>query len=135
MRRLDHPAMTSVSGSRQSGRTPLHEVGETPDYRFTLANERTFLAWVRTSLAMTAAGVAVVQFMPGPPAIRLALGFILISFGGILAAVSYGHWERNERAMRLGERLPHSQVPRLTAGALALVALTALTLTIINLVR
>lgn len=45
------------------GRTPLQEVGKAPDYRFTLANERTFLAWVRTALAMMAAGVAVVQFV------------------------------------------------------------------------
>jgi putative membrane protein len=119
---------------REGGRTPLHEVGETPDYRFTLANERTFLAWVRTSLALMAAGVAVVQFVPGPALLRHTLGFVLVSFGGILAAVSYGHWERVERAMRLGERLPHSMIPRLTAAALAVVAVVALTLMIVDLV-
>ena len=123
------------SGSRRTGRPPLHETGETPDYRFTLANERTFLAWVRTALAMMAAGVAVVQFVPGLPVVRHALGFILISLGGLLAGISYAHWERNERAMRLGERLPHSPVPRLVAGVLALAALVALVLTIIDLVR
>ena len=119
---------------RDDGRTPLHEVGETPDYRFTLANERTFLAWVRTSLALMAAGVAVVQFVPGPTGLRHTLGFVLVSFGGILSAVSYGHWERIERAMRLGERLPYSRIPRLTAAALALVAAVALTLMIVDLV-
>ncbi len=36
-----------------------------PDYRFTLANERTFLAWQRTALGLLAAAVAVVQFVPG----------------------------------------------------------------------
>ena len=30
--------------------------GEEPDYRFTLANERTFLAWVRTALGLLAGG-------------------------------------------------------------------------------
>jgi putative membrane protein len=109
-------------------------VGETPDYRFTLANERTFLAWVRTSLALMAAGVAVVQFVPGPAVLRHTLGLVLVSFGGILAGVSYGHWERVERAMRLGERLPHSRIPRLTAAALALVAVATLTLLIVDLV-
>jgi len=126
---------TEGSSARRSGRAPLHEVGESPDYRFTLANERTFLAWVRTALAMMAAGVAVVQFVPGLTVVRHALGFILISLGGLLAAVSYTHWERNERAMRLGERLPHSPVPRLVAAVLTLTAVVALTLTIIDLAR
>ncbi len=126
---------TEGSSARRSGRAPLHEVGESPDYRFTLANERTFLAWVRTALAMMAAGVAVVQFVPGLAVVRHALGFILISLGGLLAAVSYTHWERNERAMRLGERLPHSPVPRLVAAVLTLTAVVALTLTIIDLAR
>ncbi|MGH3332626.1 MAG: YidH family protein [Nocardioidaceae bacterium] len=127
-----------TSSDRPAGRSPrppLHDVGEPPDYRFTLANERTFLAWVRTSLALMAAGVAVVQFVPGLPVIRHALGFVLIALGGVLAAVSYAHWERNERAMRLGERLPHSPIPRVVAAVLALSALAALVLTIVDLVR
>ncbi len=32
------------------------------DYRFPLANERTFLAWMRTCLALMAAAAAVIQF-------------------------------------------------------------------------
>lgn len=116
------------------GRVPLHEVGETPDYRFSLANERTFLAWVRTSLAMMAAGIAVVQFVPGLPVVRHILGVVLITLGGVLAGVSYEHWERNERAMRLGEQLPRSAVPRLVAAVLTLAALAALALTITDMV-
>ncbi|HCA88095.1 MAG TPA: hypothetical protein DEQ61_23100 [Streptomyces sp.] len=115
------------------GRAPLHEVGEAPDYRFTLANERTFLAWVRTALAMMAAGVAVVQLVPGLDLVRHALGLLLISLGGVLAGVSYSQWERSERAMRLGQRLPHSPIPRLVAAVLTLTALTALVLTIVDL--
>lgn len=125
--------MSESPRRRRDDNHPLHQVGETPDYRFTLANERTFLAWVRTSLGLMAAGVAVVQFVPGPSLLRHTLGFVLVSFGGILAAVSYGHWERIERAMRLGERLPYSRIPRLTAAALALVALATLTLLIVDL--
>ncbi|HEU4947849.1 MAG TPA: DUF202 domain-containing protein [Kribbella sp.] len=125
--------MTDETSTRRS-RLPLDEVGEPPDYRFTLANERTFLAWIRTALALMAAGVAVVQLIPGLPVMRHALGFVLISLGGVLAAGSYAHWEHNERAMRLGERLPHSPVPRLVAGVLSLAALAALVLTIVDLV-
>ena len=119
---------------RRAGRTPLHEVGETPDYRFTLANERTFLAWVRTALAMMAAGVAVVQFVPGLDEVRHALGILLITLGGLLAGVSFNHWQRNERAMRLGERLPRSPVPQLVAGVLTVTALVALVLTVVDMV-
>ena len=107
-------------------RTKLREVGEAPDYRFTLANERTFLAWVRTALALMAAGVAVVQFVPGLAVVRHLLGLVLVGLGGVVATVAYTHWERNERALRLGERLPHSPVPRMVAFALALTAFAAL---------
>ncbi len=117
--------------SSEEGQDPL---GEDPDYRFTLANERTFLAWVRTSLALMAAGVAVIRFVPGLSVMRHALGFLLIGLGGLLAAVSYRHWQRNERAMRLGRQLPQSFVPRLVASSLVLAALVALALVIADLV-
>ena len=42
----------------------VHEEGVTPDYRFSLANERTFLAWLRTGLALVGGGFAVDQFLP-----------------------------------------------------------------------
>jgi putative membrane protein len=128
VRRIDDAPVTAGPRRRGSGRVPLQEVGDNPDYRFTLANERTFLAWVRTSLALMAAGVAVVEFVPGPAIVRHGLGLVLVLLGSVLAGVSYHHWERNERAMRLGERLPHSLVPRLTAGALGLVGLGVLAL-------
>ena len=124
-----------MSTSRRSLRPALHEVGESPDYRFTLANERTFLAWVRTALAMMAAGVAVVQFVPGVDLVRHVLGVLLILLGGLLAGVSYRHWACNERAMRLREPLPHSPIPRLVAASLALTAVVAVGLTVVDVVR
>lgn len=110
------------------------EGGESPDYRFTLANERTFLAWVRTALALIAAGVAVIRFVPGLVVVRHALGFLLIGLGGLLAGLSYRHWQRNEQAMRLGRELPRSFVPRLVAVALVLASLVALALVVADLV-
>lgn len=123
------PALRFARSSRPS----LHEVGENPDYRFTLANERTFLAWVRTSLALMAAGVAVAQFVEGLVVVRHLLGVVLITLGGVVAAAAYRHWERNERAMRLGERLPHSSVPRVVASSLALVTFAALAVVVYGL--
>src|ERR1700721_906742 len=62
--------------------------GHEPDYRFTLANERTFLAWIRTALALVAAGLAIVQLLPPFPGIRWgprARGIPLILLGAVVA--------------------------------------------------
>ena len=113
---------------RRSPKGSLTEIGEDPDYRFSLANERTFLAWIRTSLALMAGGVAIVQLFPnlGTALARHALGALLIVLGGTLAARSFSHWEAAERAMRLGKSLPHSALPRLLASALAIIAVATL---------
>lgn len=109
-------------------RPALHDVGVDPDYRFTLANERTFLAWVRTALALMAGGVAVIQFVPsfGLSGARQAIGLTLVALGGVLAAGSYRHWERNERSMRMGQRLPVSMLPRLLTASLVVVVVAVL---------
>jgi len=81
--------------------------GENPDPRFTLANERTFLAWIRTALALLAGGIGVEAFLddlPGSP--RRALAALLIVLGGVLALGAYRRWRAAEHAMRLGEPLP-----------------------------
>ena len=102
---------------------------EEPDYRMTLANERTFLAWIRTSLALLAGGVAVVQIAPrfGVAAGRAVLAELLIVLAIVLAADSVRRWQRVQEAMRHGEPLPRSPLPRVlavglvTAGVLSFV--------------
>ena len=71
-----------------------------PDYRFTLANERTFLAWIRTSLALIAGGVALVQLVPsfGIPGMRHGLSAFLVAGGGALAVLSVRRWNRVQDA-------------------------------------
>jgi putative membrane protein len=81
--------------------------GDEPDPRFTLANERTFLAWVRTSLALSASGVAVEAFgLPIQPGFRLATSLFLIGAGLIIPLVAWWGWARAERAMRQRQPLP-----------------------------
>jgi putative membrane protein len=113
---------------------PLSSVGQDPDYRFSLANERTFLAWIRTALALLAAGVAAVQLVPAFKfhGGKLILGVTLVVLSIMVAAGSYYRWTANERAMRLGQSLQPSLVPRLLAGGLTLVALVALLLVIVS---
>jgi putative membrane protein len=113
---------------------PLSSVGQDPDYRFSLANERTFLAWIRTALALLAGGVAAVQLVPAFKfhGGRLILGVTLVVLSIVVAAGSYHRWMANERAMRLGQSLQPSLVPRLLAVGLTLVALLALLLVIVS---
>lgn len=103
----------------------LRRVGSTPDYRFSLANERTFLAWVRTGLALIAGGLATAQFLPELriPYLREVLAIILLALGGAVAFRALNHWVRCERAMRLGEDLPQSRFPATLALAVGLGAL------------
>ena len=103
------------------------EGDEEPDARFSLANERTFLAWNRTALALIAGGLAITQFLPSfsIAGARRALGVPFIVLGGIIAFTSYSRWEANERALREQRPLPPSRLPQLlafTVGAGAIVA-------------
>jgi putative membrane protein len=101
--------------------------GTNPDVRFTYANERTFLAWNRTALALIAAGLAVVALLPefewdwG----ARAIGVPLIALGAILALTSYRRWLANEQAMRIGAPLPPSNLPRILAVGIAVAATIA----------
>jgi putative membrane protein len=101
--------------------------GEEPDYRFTLANERTFLAWVRTALALDAGGLAVIQFLPplAFPGAREAVGGLLVALGTIVALTTYRRWTRIQQAMRLGQPLPASRLPALLAVSVSLVSIVA----------
>ena len=103
-------------------------VGREPDYRFTLANERTFLAWVRTALAAAGLGAIGILDFEGSD----LLGYALLVLSVATAATSYNRWAANERAMRLGESLPASRLPQLMAAGTMLVALIATVLLIAN---
>ncbi len=105
-------------------------VGEDPDYRFTLANERTFLAWVRTALALAAGGLGAVAVLDIRGDAVLGVGLLAVSF--VTAATSYRRWALNERAMRLGEPLPSSRLPLVMAIAVAVVAMVAAVLLVIE---
>ncbi|MFD4030912.1 YidH family protein [Streptomyces sp. NPDC058637] len=101
----------------------IREEGDTPDYRFSLANERTFLAWIRTALALIGGGFAVDQFLPGLPwGVRAGMALALLGAGVLCALRAVHHWVRCERAMRRGEDLPVSRFPALLSLAVAVVA-------------
>jgi putative membrane protein len=97
-------------------------VGTDPDYRFSMANERTFLAWIRTSLALAAGGLAAIELLDELP-LEQYVGVALLLLSFITAAASYRRWALNERAMRLEETLPHSRLPLVMTVAVSVGAL------------
>jgi putative membrane protein len=112
--------------------------GTEPDPRFTFANERTFLAWSRTALALVVAGLGIVQLLPpfpGVPAGRHLLGVPLIVLGAVLAIAAYAEWVRNQRALRRGEPLPHSVMPWILAATITGIAVIAAIVLLISALR
>ncbi|MGP6175055.1 YidH family protein [Corynebacterium sp. A21] len=88
-------------------RTLLPE-GEEPDPRFTLANERTFLAWTRTSLAFLGGGIALQAFplQNISEEMRTWSALFVITMGLLISVGAAGRWLATERAMRKGKPLP-----------------------------
>jgi putative membrane protein len=102
----------------------VYDAGEEPDYRFSLANERTFLAWIRTSMALLAGAVVLDAIEPGSMSDRLrsVLTVVLLVLGLSCAVMSWLRWARVERAMRRGEPLPSASPTAWLALVLVLVA-------------
>lgn len=105
-----------------------------PDYRFTLANERTFLAYLRTALALDAGAAAAVQFLSpdrGAWIVRL-LGVVLAVAGTVIAAGAFVRWRSNLAAMRRGAALPVTRMPTGLAIAVLFVSLGAVALVLLD---
>ena len=108
--------------------------GVDPDPRFSLANERTFLAWIRTALGMIALGVGIATFVSNEQAHRvsLILAGALVILGGVVSIGAWLRWLRVERAMRLQHGLPPSRLaPFIAFGIGAIAAIAIITVVIV----
>jgi putative membrane protein len=114
------PPPPDTGASAGGGAVPSPE----PDYRFTLANERTFLAWQRTALGLIASGVALEEFarLSLPNALTHVLAVGAVSLGALLAVLGLLSWSRTQRAMREGRPLAVPRAIPVLAVGLALVA-------------
>jgi putative membrane protein len=103
----------------------VYGVGTEPDPRFSLANERTALAWVRTSLALVAGGVAVTSLatLADLPAFLDVVAVVICLIGAAVAVASWVSWQRTERAIRAGQPLPPPIVLRVLVVSVAVLAL------------
>ena len=116
------------------GERPEDVAGVEPDYRFTLANERTFLAWERTALGLLAAAVAVVQLVPelAIAGARHVLGVMLALLAILTAGMGILRWEQVDRAMRRGLPLPRHPRPVYLGIGLLVVGLITLGLVVVK---
>ncbi len=123
-------AMSTAPG--EARRDPWHGDGHEPDYRFTLANERTFLAWIRTALAMLAGSVAIVQLVPhfAIPDARKAVGGMLAVISIAIVVHSGLRWYSVQQAMRHDAPLPSSVTIWLLTACVALVGTFVLLLVV-----
>jgi putative membrane protein len=108
-----------------------------PDYRFSLANERTLLAWLRTALALVAGGVAMTQFVPelgfdGGGRV-VSIGLLASGLGTALAG--HRRYVRNEAAIAAGQPLPASPAAAWVTGLVALLVAVLLVLVVVEVVR
>jgi putative membrane protein len=124
--------VTIDEDNRGSERGPDGDAEFEPDYRFTLANERTFLAWQRTALGLLAAAVAVVHLVPEltTPGTRHVLGILVAVLATTTAGVGMLRWRQVDHAMRRGTPLPRQPSPAYLGVGLIAIGLLTLTLVI-----
>jgi putative membrane protein len=116
-----------------AAKPPLRDEGREPDPRFTFANERTYLAWNRTGLALVGGGLAAGQLLDfDSRLVRLCVALPPVLLGAAIIADSYRRWEANERAIRRGEPLPRYGPPRAFAYALTALALGIAVLVVVE---
>jgi inner membrane protein YidH len=108
--------------------------GRDPDPRFTFANERTFLAWNRTSLALIAGGLVASELVTaGPRLARMAIALVPVLVGGVLSSLSYSRWRQAEAALRLDEPLPDARLAAVLVATVVLLTMLCATLLIAEL--
>lgn len=94
-----------------------------PDPRYTFANERTFLAWVRTGLALIAGGLVAHQVIElRPAAVRLGVSVAAVILGGAIVLIAYRYWRVNTVALRTDSPLELSPALWLTTVLVVLLA-------------
>ncbi|WP_206050984.1 YidH family protein [Nocardioides speluncae] len=118
------PSPTPDDARDGANRRNLADHPTEPDYRFTLANERTFLAYERTAIGLVAAALAVLHLLDPDWPQRL-LGGLLIAAGAVAAVGGYLRFRSVDRAIRAGGTLPANPTAHLLAIAVLICLVAA----------
>lgn len=103
-----------------------------PDVRFLLANERTLLAWIRTSIALQAGGIVLAGLETDNLSAQKAFGLVIIAIGGLTALIGYYRFRDADRAIR-AEKLPTTGImPALGAASLITIAAALIALIVVS---
>jgi putative membrane protein len=103
------------------------------DYRFSLANERTYLAWIRTALALVAGGVAAAKALDfNHEVLRWVIACPPMLAGALLAYDATVRWRSYEDSMNASRALPSGRGLRLVGVGLAVYATVALVAAVID---
>jgi putative membrane protein len=89
------------------------------DIRFLLANERTLLAWIRTSLAIQAGGLALALTNKHHP----YFGIIILLLGACTALIGYHRFIVADRSIRQHHLPPSGNGPTIQVAGIVMVAI------------
>lgn len=126
------PAGSAAAGSDPTRSDAAGPAPTEPDPRWLLANERTLLAWIRTGLAIQASGLAVAEFVTGPPRwLRGTIAAALIALGILVCVLGQRHARAVKAAMAEGRAIPDAgMLLWVCAGVVALGTLLGVALLI-----
>ncbi|KHL18937.1 putative membrane protein [Mumia flava] len=104
-----------------------------PDQRFVLANERTYLAYIRTAIALVVGGAATLHLedLLGSVAVTRAVGAVILLTGIATVVVGYRRWRDNDRAIAADEPLRPTVTPFALAAEIIVIAFVVAVLSLI----
>jgi len=88
------------------------------DVRFLLANERTLLAWIRTSLAIQAGGLALAAVHKH----QAYMGITILLLGAAVALIGYHRFRVADRYIRHHRLPPAGNGPKIQVAGIAAIA-------------
>lgn len=117
-----------MSGEERS-RWPnsVYGAGTEPDPRFSLANERTLLAWIRTALGLVGGGVVIDAVdLDVADATHRVIAAMLVVLGALAAVGGWLRWASSERSLRMGKPLPGLSLAAVVVAGLVVVCVAVL---------
>lgn len=111
----------------------VYDEGREPDPLYSLANERTYLSWLRLAITLLAGAVAIDRLFLTQPWLGskgLALALVVTALG--TCALGVRRWWVTERALRLRQPLPGFGAPVLSVAAVVLAGVGVVILVLVS---